>query len=283
MSKLRRFIGWTVNALLVLLSVTLVGLYARDYLSKPEPRSMRGGIAPKVAEFLSDVEWESNETTGVLALSTTCVFCERSVEFHRRLATEVQESGRARLIAVFPQDPDEAREYLSRFNISINDVRKASFPSVGIPGTPALYLVDKTGKVTHEWMGKLSESGESEVFMKFFGVDPHKIRELEPMALKGELDSSNDKFLLDVRTRMAYGQKHIQGAINIPLDELPVRALDELPQSAMIFVYSDCLQCGNSDLGYRAILRLGELGFHQTAVLKGGLDAWKEAHLATSP
>ena len=45
--------------------------------------------------------------------------------------------------------------------------------------------------------------------------------------------------LLDIRERVPYAMKHKDGARNIPLDELPVRAQNELPLDHTIVIYGN--------------------------------------------
>ena len=54
--------------------------------------------------------------------------------------------------------------------------------------------------------------------------------------------------LLDVRDRAFYAISHRDGARNIPLDELIVRAQNELPQDHTIVVYGS--DASESDLAY---------------------------------
>ncbi len=54
--------------------------------------------------------------------------------------------------------------------------------------------------------------------------------------------------LLDIRERAAYAINHRDGARNIPLDELPVRAQNELPLDHSIVIYSS--DPSESDLAY---------------------------------
>jgi len=54
--------------------------------------------------------------------------------------------------------------------------------------------------------------------------------------------------LLDVRERAAYAIKHRDEARNIPLDELPVRAQNELPPDHTIVIYGS--DPSEADLAY---------------------------------
>lgn len=48
-----------------------------------------------------------------------------------------------------------------------------------------------------------------------------------------------NSILLDIRPRAAFFKAHIPGAINIPLDELRIRAERELPKSRRILIFCD--------------------------------------------
>ena len=68
--------------------------------------------------------------------------------------------------------------------------------------------------------------------------------------------------LLDIRERAAFALRHTDGARNIPLDELPIRAQDELPTDLTIVVYAD--DPSEADLAYSI---LDGHGFNRVLVL----------------
>jgi len=76
--------------------------------------------------------------------------------------------------------------------------------------------------------------------------------------------------LIDVRTKAAYEQAHIPGALHIPLDELEER-VGELDGNKTIIAY--CLS-PNESMSLQAAMTLYELGFSQVAVLDGGIQKW---------
>ncbi len=77
-------------------------------------------------------------------------------------------------------------------------------------------------------------------------------------------DSPDDVFLLDVRTREEYAFGAINGAVNIPLDELRDR-LPEIPAGKKIVVY-----CAVGLRGYLALKILTARGYEQVKNLSGG-------------
>jgi NADPH-dependent 2,4-dienoyl-CoA reductase/sulfur reductase-like enzyme/rhodanese-related sulfurtransferase len=64
-----------------------------------------------------------------------------------------------------------------------------------------------------------------------------------PVTLVAELASDHPPYLVDVRTEREFGDGHVDGAVNIPLDQLRRRA-DEIPKDRTVFV-----SCGT---GYRS-------------------------------
>lgn len=78
--------------------------------------------------------------------------------------------------------------------------------------------------------------------------------------------------ILDVRTRVEYLAGHIEGAIHIPLAELPDRR-DELQDFENLAIY-----CAS---GYRSVTAASILGAEQfkcLSYLRGGIEAWTSAH-----
>ncbi len=96
------------------------------------------------------------------------------------------------------------------------------------------------------------------------GIAP---REVERLQKQGP-----PPFLLDVRSRLEFEGERIEGASNIPLDELDAR-LDEIPRSAPVVVV-----CRT---GVRATIAADALGRggRRAQVLEGGMNAWRRAHL----
>jgi glyoxylase-like metal-dependent hydrolase (beta-lactamase superfamily II)/rhodanese-related sulfurtransferase len=81
--------------------------------------------------------------------------------------------------------------------------------------------------------------------------------------------------LVDVRTTREWNEAHIDGAVNLPLSQLPER-LEELPANRPLIVH-----CAS---GYRSAIATSLLqreGLPQVANLVGGLAAWTSAQLPT--
>jgi rhodanese-related sulfurtransferase len=89
------------------------------------------------------------------------------------------------------------------------------------------------------------------------------VEEVLRMAKRGEIT------LLDVRPAEEYAHSHLEGAINITLDELEERLAD-LPKSKMVIAYCRGSYC---ILSYEAVKRLREKGYKAMRT-EDGIPNW---------
>jgi len=144
--------------------IVAVGIQRFVLSRKNAPPSPVIAIGSKVA--LADVDWAKNRKTLLLALQTGCHFCSESAPFYQHLI-QAAASKDVKLVAVLPQSPVEAHEYVNSLGISITDIKQSSLSSLNVSGTPTLILVDGNGQVAASWVGKLPPSKESEVIAAF--------------------------------------------------------------------------------------------------------------------
>lgn len=103
---------------------------------------------------------------------------------------------------------------------------------------------------------------------------PDTFGAVRPADLATELASDNAPFLVDVRTVDEYVEAHIEGAINIPLNELTAN-LDKLPaQDANLVIV-----CGSGHRSAMSMAALNLLGWTNARSLMGGTGAWGAAEL----
>jgi rhodanese-related sulfurtransferase len=107
-------------------------------------------------------------------------------------------------------------------------------------------------------------------------VDP-ALRIITAPELKALLLRKEDSIVLvDVRERNDFQKEHIPSAINIPFDEIEVRAEDELSKSSHIVLsFFKCDQ--ENSVSTTASSSLKNLGFTNVSVLDGGINKWKES------
>lgn len=92
--------------------------------------------------------------------------------------------------------------------------------------------------------------------------------------LKQRLDNEEDLLLLDVRTAEDFigEQKHIAGATNIPLEDLPGRLteVEDYQERPIVIV------CRTDKRSAKAAQLLGRKGFADVHVAKGGMTDWNQ-------
>jgi uncharacterized membrane protein YdjX (TVP38/TMEM64 family) len=97
---------------------------------------------------------------------------------------------------------------------------------------------------------------------------------MQVTGLKASLDAGGPLLVLDVRTAADFDgeQGHIHGAMNLPLEELPLRLADlgDDPERRIALV------CRTDRRSARAAVLLAERGFAQVQVVQGGMTAWLE-------
>lgn len=119
-----------------------------------------GDRLPQVAGVALD-----SRLTLVLAIRSTCVFCQASMPFYRDLAALVRKSnGNAALVFTSVEGEAEFRQYLSSEQLDREVVLSAPLETFRVSGTPALIAIDGNRVVRASWSGKLDSVREEEVF-----------------------------------------------------------------------------------------------------------------------
>ncbi|MEL4896092.1 rhodanese-like domain-containing protein [Crocosphaera sp. Alani8] len=102
--------------------------------------------------------------------------------------------------------------------------------------------------------------------------EPIKIKS-DVSALKQRLDWGEPALtIIDARSREAFNNNHITGAISFPVGELVNRALMNLELIRDIYVYG-----GNEKETATAANKLRDAGYENVAELVGGFESWKAA------
>ena len=96
---------------------------------------------------------------------------------------------------------------------------------------------------------------------------------VSPQRAAEELAEPNPPLLVDVRTPVEYGEKRIEGSVNIPLNRLPAE-LEKIPRDRPVL-----LHCA---AGYRSSVAASLLerrGYPHVSEMAGGVAAWEAAGL----
>lgn len=145
----------------------------------------------------------------------------------------------------------------------------------GLGVTAAQVLHNKNSKVpvfilNGGFEGWKSSGGQTISFGNPESITDHsKVTYVTPEELKKRLDARQSHFIVDMRPKDVYAQGHVQGAVSLPLDQLE-KFYGKIPAGSRIITY------GNSELeDFQTGVRLFDLGFFSTEVLKGGYAGWK--------
>ncbi|GAB3469097.1 rhodanese-like domain-containing protein [Azotobacter salinestris] len=94
---------------------------------------------------------------------------------------------------------------------------------------------------------------------------------IDPQALSERGRRGEKVVIVDVRTPEEFTAGHVEGAINIPSDQLAARA-DELPADTSIVTV--CNLGGSRSCNAAELLH--QMGYSGTSVLRGGVRGWTE-------
>ena len=166
MSQSYKKIELTANVLIIALVLLVAGIFAQKYFfsrvaTPPLPKAP--AIGDKV--LLEGFDWSKSDKTLLLVLQKGCRYCTESAPFYQNLIQQTKGKP-VRLVAVLPNNREEAEQYMAELNISGIDIRQASLNSLNVGGTPTLLLADHEGKVTDVWLGKLKPDKQHEALIK---------------------------------------------------------------------------------------------------------------------
>ena len=232
------------------MALVLAGLLVRKFLFPPSAQSPNYQLTANAKLRIDGINWAESERTVLLALSKECKYCSRSAEFYKRLAAGLASQSGTRLLAVFSEKESEAEAYLKGLEVPIRELRYVSFSALGIKSVPTVAIVDGNGVVTYMWVGKLPPQEEKGLMSKLSLQDTRSPDEwsITEDEFERKLANKEQLVLLDIRHRAAYAKNHKDAARNIPLDELPVRAQNELSLDQTIVIYGN--DTSETDLAY---------------------------------
>ena len=100
-------------------------------------------------------------------------------------------------------------------------------------------------------------------------TDQSKVVYIQPEDAKKKFDAHQKYLIIDMRPKDVYEKGHIETAINLPFDQLEM-LYQKIPTGYKIIAY------GNSELeDFQVGVRMFDLGFFSTEILKGGFEGWK--------
>lgn len=170
-------------------------------------------------------------------LQSGCQYCTKSKYFYNEIVRDLRDESNIKVLALFSDEDNRFQDYLNELGLQNVEAVRTDFDKVGIEGTPTLAIIDGNGVIQNVWKGLLSIKSEIEAKQKLgfqVAYDDFFLEEvnIDDLRKKGEKIT-----VIDLRERDVYTKKHFMDAVNIPLDELPVRAVNELSLSGKVAVY----------------------------------------------
>ena len=101
--------------------------------------------------------------------------------------------------------------------------------------------------------------------------------EIDSWDLSEALKNGDEVIVIDTRSKEAYEDEHIPGAVNIPHRTMSEETTKNLDKSKTYITYCDGIGCNASTKG---ALNMAKLGFKVKELL-GGLDWWKRDGYST--
>jgi rhodanese-related sulfurtransferase len=112
-------------------------------------------------------------------------------------------------------------------------------------------------------------------YTQFYGTERDYPGDVSVSEAKDLIQEKPDLVILDVRTVTEYEEGHIEGAINIPVQELEDR-LDEISKKDELLVY-----CRTGNRSSQAVSILESSGYTKIYHMIEGITGWKNAGYPT--
>ncbi len=297
-NKIGRISEWVLNlASVTAIAFTVTSLVV-SHLGAKGPTEQGGLLKIGDAIRVPDVDWQRNHRTLVLALSTSCKFCGVSAPFYRALLATAG-SGEWQSVAVMPQPVEVSTGYMQSKGYAVQTVRQIDLSTIRVSRTPTLLLVDERGHLQQQWIGMLSPADEVDVARHLGLKDWRRDRSRNgeesvhtwtssgdsPLVtadeLRAMLQRDHRLNVLDVRERSKYAAGRIGASLNIPSDELAVRAPHELIPNEPTVVYCRfqpaCADLGIPSLCSKATAELRRSGVGNVRVIRESLTLLAQA------
>lgn len=161
MNKLFSKIEFITNILIIVAIIGIAGFYIkRSYFPSNQAVISQPAVGSKIN--VAGLDFSKQSKTLVMALQTTCHYCNESADFYKKLIQSVQGKN-TKLVAVFPGSIEESKAHLDELGLSSIDIDQAPLNTLPVNGTPTLILTNDKGEIMNAWIGKLPENKELEV------------------------------------------------------------------------------------------------------------------------
>jgi hypothetical protein len=156
------------RTLVTLLQVCIIVVSIRAVVSEVrERRALHGTLRSSelvmgARVVLPGLTPSLGENTLVLAVSSTCPFCENNVKFYKNLSQQ-RSKLHVRLVALMPGSCQDAAQYLATRAIGVDQLLCKPLTTLGVYSTPTLFLLNANERVDQLWVGALRQDEQDKV------------------------------------------------------------------------------------------------------------------------
>jgi hypothetical protein len=232
----------------VIIVLTAIVTLSRYVVTKRAAASVIAHASPPIqpggALQIEGIDWSAADRTIVVLISPTCPACNASGAFYQRLTQAVRTVPQTRLVFIAAEPTPDVRAWLQQLNLASERVVEVSKPAwLGFFVVPSLVIVDRHGVITDLMANRLTDAEQISVLARVAASPgPALNNAVAARELSGEdfdrLIAAEHPIVLDVRSRDAFKRAARSGSINIPMDELQIRAPIELAAGTAVAI--DC-------------------------------------------
>jgi thioredoxin-related protein len=119
---------------------------------------------PKIGALLPlNVPWKNSQLNVVIAMTSDCRFCQASMPLYHQVSDlRARTRGAIALYVASTDSVTAIRTVLAGGGVNADDVIHSDFSSLGVRGTPTVFLTDSYGKIVKIYNGKLDDAAEQE-------------------------------------------------------------------------------------------------------------------------
>jgi hypothetical protein len=154
------------NAVFIAVALLLAFFVIRNQI-RPDPSEEAGKYFLGKTLQIPNVDFHASPTTVLLMLSSRCGYCRESLPFYR-IISDNRKAGNIRVIAVFPNNLEEGKTFLSSQGVVADQIVEASFDALNVSAIPTIALADERGTVLQAWVGMLPKSKQKSVLQRLF-------------------------------------------------------------------------------------------------------------------
>jgi rhodanese-related sulfurtransferase len=253
-----------------------LNMYVGSGESEPAMTAHAPLVQPGRSLSLPGVDWTRASRHVILLVSPSCPTSLHNAPLYSEVSRQAEANAGVRFVALAAESPDEVRKWLKVARVESSDVIQfVDLISLGFFTVPTVLLLDQDGVVTDLLAGAAELADVDRFIIRMLNpaggqavnnaVAAIEISEEELRVLRSHSPLS----ILDVRKRDDFEKSHRPHCINIPDDEIAVRARLELQPSLPVVV--DCLEGDLRRCRYAGMV-LTSLGFSAVYVL---LPPWE--------